>query len=262
MIRYFRLSLEFLRFAFSRAMEFRIDFFFRVVMDLFFYLMHILFFKIIFLKFGTVGGWAEWQVMIFMTSFLLVDALQMTFISNGLWMFPFLVNKGDLDYYLLRPISTLFFVSFKDFAANSFLNLLFALGILAWAISKSPLEYGVIDCLLYLVLMFLGMVIYYSMRLMSSLVVFWTQSGRGLEMLFWQVCRFMERPDIIYTGITRIVFVTVFPVCLVASIPARSLFGDFDYKYLALIAVVAAAQFGLTLFVWRRGLGNYSSASS
>ena len=45
-----------------------------------------------------------------------------------MWWLPMLINRGDLDYYLVRPVSTLFFVSFRDFAANSFVNLVIATG--------------------------------------------------------------------------------------------------------------------------------------
>ena len=48
MRRYLRLYAYFLRFSFSRAMEFRFDFFFRIVMDLVWYVMHLVFFRVLF----------------------------------------------------------------------------------------------------------------------------------------------------------------------------------------------------------------------
>ena len=39
-MRYLRLYLYFLRFSFSRAMEFRLDFYFRILMDVAFYVVN------------------------------------------------------------------------------------------------------------------------------------------------------------------------------------------------------------------------------
>lgn len=60
----------------------------------------------------------------------------MTLFSNNLWWLSTYVNRGDLDYYLVRPVSSLFFVSLRDFAANSFVNLLMACSLLAWTITN------------------------------------------------------------------------------------------------------------------------------
>ena len=62
--------------------------------------------------------------MVFVGSVFVADALIMTVFSNNLWWLPIYVNRGDVDYYLVRPVSSLFMLSLRDFAANSFLNLL------------------------------------------------------------------------------------------------------------------------------------------
>ena len=46
-MRYLTLYGHFLRFSFSRAMEFRLNFYFRVVMDITYYLVNLAFFSII-----------------------------------------------------------------------------------------------------------------------------------------------------------------------------------------------------------------------
>ena len=112
--RYLRLYLSFVRFSFSRAMEFRVDFFFRVVMDVVFYAMQLAFFTVLYRHTELVGGWDLDQILIFVSGFFLVDALHMTIFASNMWWLPMMVNKGDLDYYLVRPVSSLFFLSLRD----------------------------------------------------------------------------------------------------------------------------------------------------
>src|ERR1017187_3025518 len=123
-VRYVRLFAYFVSFSFSRSFEFRFDFYMRIIMDVVYYAVALSFFKILFLHTPNLGGWNEPQMMIFVSAYIMVDAINMTLFANNLFQFPSLVNRGDLDYYLVRPVSTLFFVSLRDFAANSFVNIL------------------------------------------------------------------------------------------------------------------------------------------
>jgi ABC-2 type transport system permease protein len=262
MFRYLRLYLYFVRFSFSRAMEFRIDFFFRVVMDICFYATQIAFFDIIFRTTALLAGWDFDQVLIFITGFFVVDALQMTVFANNQWWFPIFVNKGDLDYYLVRPVSSLFFLSLRDFAANSFLNLLIALGLFAWAVLRYsapiPLDHGIL-CLLLLAN---GAFLYYIIHQCFLIPVFWMHSSRGLGEIFLALQRYGERPEKIFTGVVRLTLVTILPFSLIASMPAEVLFEGLGWLRLLHIVLVTGGAFLFLRFFWQRGLRAYSSASS
>jgi ABC-2 type transport system permease protein len=59
MKRYLNLYIHFLRFSFSKAMEFRLDFSFRILMDVIYYIVNIMLFKVLFLHTDLIGGWNE-----------------------------------------------------------------------------------------------------------------------------------------------------------------------------------------------------------
>ena len=75
---------------------------------------------VLYTRTGLVGGWTLDQTYMFACGYLFVDAIHMTLFANNMWMLPVFINKGDLDYYLVRPVSSLFFLSLREFAANSF----------------------------------------------------------------------------------------------------------------------------------------------
>jgi ABC-2 type transport system permease protein len=261
MRRYLRLYAHFVRFSVSRALEFRIDFFFRVFMDLAYYGINLTFYKVIYLHTPLLGGWNQDQAFVFVAGFLVVDAVTMTLFSNNLWWFPVAVNRGDLDYYLLRPVSSLFFLSLRDFAANSFLNLVFAVGILGWALGRiGHLTVGNVG--VYLVFLSLGALLHYMVHLILLIPVFWLHSASSLHTVFYNFQRFMERPDRIYSGWVRKLLITAMPFCLMASYPARAFFEGVTWGLaLHFLAVLTAFWVGI-LWMWKLGLKAYSSASS
>lgn len=262
MMRYLMLYLHFLRFSFSKALEFRLDFTFKIVMDCIYYAVNISFFKLIYLHTPILGGWNQDQMMVFVASFLLVDAIHMTIFSTNLWMLPYMINRGELDYYLIRPVSPLFFLSFREFSANSFLNMLIAAGFFAYTLVQYPHPFSFGELVLLLILLINGVLIHYCLQMMMLIPVFWTQSSRGFMDLFFSMGLAMERPDQIYRGWLRRVFTILLPFALIASFPARIFIDKFNWPTINHIIVVTTLLWIVMLTFWRLGLRNYSSASS
>ncbi len=260
--RYLRLYRSFVRFSFSKAMEFRVDFFFRVVMDMVFYATQIGFFAVLYGHTQELGGWDMSKALIFISGFFLVDALHMTVFANNMWMLPILVNKGDLDYYLVRPVSSLFFVSFREFAANSFLNLLIALGICAYAISSYPEPLSAGRIALYFLLLLNGTLLYAVLHIAFLIPVFWLHSARGMGEIFFSLAKYGERPERIFKGYLRRALVTILPLSLVGSRPAQQLFDGADWMTLAHLATVSSFAVDFLFWFWNRAVRSYSSASS
>ncbi|MCB1045866.1 MAG: ABC-2 family transporter protein [Calditrichaeota bacterium] len=261
-MRYLRLYLYFLRFSFSRAMEFRLDFWFRIVMDCTFYAVQIIFFRVLYTQTGFLGGWSFEQSLVFICGFFLIDAIHMTVFANNLWWLPILINKGDLDYYLLRPISSLYFLSLRDFAANSFVNLIIATGLLAWALSSYPGTLGTVPVILFLLGVLNGSLLYYILHICFLIPVFWLHSNRGLGDIFFTLQSYAERPDRIFSGYVRRLLVTALPFSLIVSFPTRVLFEGLTLRLLLHISGVTLLAFLFLLWLWNRGMRAYSSASS
>jgi ABC-2 type transport system permease protein len=261
-MRYLRLYLNFVRFSFSKAMEFRIDFSFRILMDLIYYIVNILFFRVIYLHTPMLEGWQEDQMLLFVSIYLLVDALNMTIFSTNMWWLPHHINKGDLDYYLIRPISPLFFLSLREFSANSFLNLAMAIAIFIAALFNYQGTVDPMKLFLLLTLIVNGTLVYYCIQLLLVLPVFWTQSPRGFSDLFYTLQISMERPDRIYKGALRVLFTFIFPFALIASFPARLFMEKFDIMIFIHLSGISLLLWIAVLTLWKRGLRNYASASS
>lgn len=262
MKRYVRLYLYFLRFSFSKALEFRMDFTFKILMDCIYYCVNILFFQIIYNHTHLVAGWNLDEMMLFVSSFLVVDAITMTVFSTNLWWLPILINKGDLDYYLIRPVSPLFFLSLREFSANSFVNLIIALSFFFYTVLNTSIIFSLYDFILLILLLVNGALIYYCIKMLMVIPVFWTQSARGFSDLFYSLAIMIERPDKIFKGWLRFLFTIVIPFCLVASYPAKIFIEKEIHNNVIHIFFVSIGLWIVMIFLWNRGLKSYSSASS
>jgi ABC-2 type transport system permease protein len=177
-------------------------------------------------------------------------------------MLPIIVNKGDLDYYLVRPVSSLFFLSLRDFAANSFINLLMAIGLLSWALARYPGPLGAGGIAIYVGLLLMGTLLHFSLHMIFIIPVFWLHTSGGLRELFWSLDRYTQRPHGIFTGWVRKLLVSLLPFALIVSYPTMALFDGLTWTLFAHLAGVTAAVFLFMVWLWSRGLKAYASASS
>lgn len=260
--RYFKLYLQFIVFSFGKAAMFRFDFWCRILMDCAYYAVAIGFFKILFLKTPSLAGWTQEQVMIFVGAQLTLDAIQMTILSGNLWELPSTINKGGLDHYLVKPVSTLFFLSFREIAIPSIVNFIMAVSFFIYSLNQYTGHFSAFQFISFLFFLGIGFLIFFGMRLMVALPVFWTQAPYGLERIFYSMLPLMERPDMLFRGPLRLLIITIIPFALVVSFPARIFFDGVTFSIAGHMILILILQWVLVFWIWNKGLGSYSSASS
>jgi len=261
-MRYVRLYLYFLQFSLAKFAAFRFDFFARIVMDTLFYATNLGIFQIIFLHAENLGGWNKNQVMFFMSIYFVVDSLGMITTASSMWNFPKEINKGGFDYYLLRPVSTVFFACFRDINLASVVNFAMALGLLVWSFGNLDIALTWDVFLKIILAVGFGYYFHWMMHLLVIMPVFWTHSVDGVRSVFFNLLILGERPDGIFRGVLRKLMISVLPFSLIASVPTRLVLETQWYLHFFHLALVGAGFAVVATILWTRGLRAYSSASS
>jgi ABC-2 type transport system permease protein len=243
-------------------MQFRIEFCFRILMDTVFYAVNLVGLRLIFEHTKVLAGWDFSQACLFLAMFLVIDGIFMTVFSANMWLLPIAINKGELDYYLLRPASSLFFLGLREFSTSSLINLACAIAILAWAIGQQPQPLTTVQLGFMILAILNGALLYTASNFAFILPVFWTHSGRGLANLYFSVTRFIERPDRLYHRLLRLLLRTLLPLGLIASVPAELILDGFSWSLLLWWVVGSVGYYAAVLGCWRYALRFYSSASS
>jgi ABC-type uncharacterized transport system permease subunit len=108
----------------------------------------------------------------------------------------------------------------------------------------------------------IGSFVFYVVQMAFLIPTFWLHSSSGLWELRFQVEKYAERPDQIYSRWLRRILLSVVPLAFLISVPTHALFSGLDWKGLVHTAIVVAASFGFLIGFWRLGLRSYVSASS
>ena len=183
-------------------------------------------------------------------------------ILRGVYQFRQKVVDGTFDFYLLNPLSELFYSLFSYTDPMDLLvtgPYIFFVGW-AWVNASYAISFAA-------VLWLVAMLVISQIMVIAWHIVIIAVGVKYLEvdntiMLYRDLERMGAFPVQIYGQVGANILTYAFPFALMATIPARFVFGLFNPLFLLVFAALALVQLQLSLFLWRRCLQSYSSASS
>lgn len=259
--KYAALYVAMFKASFIADLEYRANFFTRILTDVFWYAAQILTFEVLYQHTDKIGDWDVHQMRVFLGLLFVIDALYMIIIHENLENITEKVRKGDLDLLLAKPVNSQFMLTLQKANTAIFGNLLLGSSWLFYALSGLP-DFNYLRLAWLVLLIPCSLIVIYSMRfLFSATAVIFTRS-ENLQFLWWQIYRLGMRPDSMYNPFIKYVLLTVLPVGVIVSIPARALLNPPDLQYLLWpILLVPILLYGTHRF-WNFALKFYSSASS
>lgn len=261
-MRYFRLWIAFFRNCLMREMEYRGHFFMRFMIDMVWYGVQISLFEVIYLNTPTIAGISHELMIVFLGTLFVADSLNMMLFSENFWIFPRLIGNGELDFYLIKPIST-FFLTFTRYPnIASVLNFSIGIGVLIHGISIAHLSISFVNILLFAVLILCGSLIMLAFEAFVAGLAIFTVRAEGIQIMFYNFYQLAMKPDAIYFGWMRRILLTIFPMALIASVPAQILVGSLPPIYALWDFTATILMLYLSSKFFYRCLRSYSGASS
>jgi ABC-2 type transport system permease protein len=259
--KYLRLYRAFFKASFVADMEFRANFLVRIFTDVLWYAAQILTFEVLFLHTPTLGGWQAPQMRVFLGILFVVDAIYMVLFHENLEKMNTQIRKGDIDLFLVKPVSAQFMITCQKVGTALVGNLIISIGWLWWSLAQLP-DLSALRLFWLIVLIPSALIAIYSIRFVFSASAFLFTQAESIMYLWYQLYKLGLRPDGIYVPWLRIVVLTVIPVGFVASVPARAILEPVNYWLPVWVVLWSCTLLWMTTWLWKKGLKFYSSASS
>ena len=240
--------------------SFRTSFILLIFMDLFFFFSSMAAVNFIYDHVATIGPWDRNHLLFFLCFMLAIDNLHMMIFSQSFWELSFNIKTGQLDYTILKPMSTIFSVFFRHFRASSLFNTPTMTFFLIYYGNKIGL--GWIDWVLLPFFLVLGLTLLVLIEFILSTSMFWVTEGIGINFLRMQMQALSRWPHFIYANMTRKVLTTMIPILLIGSAPVSFIYDKSQWYWIAgMLAAITVLSLILNT-IWQKGLRNYDSASS
>ena len=208
----------------------------------------------------TFEGWNWEESLVVLGIFTLLQGFSATFLVPNLNRIVEQVQQGTLDFVLLKPISSQFWLSSRTVSPWGLPDIIFAAVLIAYAGGRLKLSLS--NYLLSSLPLFFGLISLYSLWFMLGATSIWfvkiynvTEVLRGLM----EAGRF---PMVAYPATYRLFFTFVVPVAFLTTVPAEAMLGRSQFIWVAGSGILALGLLLASSLFWQFALRFYTSASS
>lgn len=246
---------------FVREAVYRTNFLTALTVDIIWMLVELSLFTVLYSNVPSLAGWTKEQVYFFLGIFFASDAIFTVFFNRNFWDFSDLINRGELDILLTKPVHPLFLALSRSINLSACLNILLGLSVTARFAHAAHFPGGW-HWLLVPLWLLVGAISALLIRFLFAVWIFWTDRSFAFARLYYQLFAFATKPDTIYPKAIRYMILTFLPFGFIGSVPARALLYGLETKEYLTLLLSLSILFVLNTFLWKTGLKRYQSASS
>lgn len=261
MIRFARLVRQFFGNGLQIEMEYRGEFLISALNSLLAFGSGFVVLYAVFHNVSELGGWAFEEGLILFGVFLIIEGYIAMFLQPNLSRLSEYIRLGTMDFILLKPIGSQFFVSFRFINIWAFPSLLLGLGLVLygmWTLDALTMRM----LAQFLLLLVPALMIVYAVWCVLNTTAFWWTQVENINLIFRTFFEAGRFPVTAYPRWLQVLLTAVVPVAFMTTVPAQAAFSEVTLEMAALSWAVAVLALLICHVFWRYALSKYSSASS
>lgn len=258
--RYFHVLKLFWGAAIAAELEYRINFVLAAVSSLG-NLAGSLFGLFLFYRTGyRFSGYSWEEALVVLGIFTLLQGFSSTFLEPNLSRIVDRVQQGTLDFVLLKPISSQFWLSANTVSPWGIPDVIFGAVLLLYAANKLGVKIG--NYFLTAIPLLFGTITLYSIWFMLGATSIWFVKIYNVTEVLQGLLEAGRFPMAAYPAAYRFFFTFVVPVAFLTTVPAEALLGRGEIVWTAGAGLLAIGLLFFSRYFWQFALRFYTSASS
>ena len=207
-----------------------------------------------------IPGWSFEEFILFTGTVTFVLGVGHAFMFGMPWRTIDAVRLGEFDRFLVKPMNTLALMSLSAWDLEGFAEIAAGLVMIIWAGIKLAGVISLGNFMLYLLLLFAGIVFVYASMVLIGATSFLVVKSFGLFDIFFNVTKFARYPLNVFGLSTRVIFTFIFPLAVAAHYPTTALLHGMATLEVIKVIVPVGLFLIVSLIAWRIAVKKYSSA--
>lgn len=208
----------------------------------------------------TFSGWSWEEALIVLGIFTVLQGCSATFLVPNLNRIVRHVQEGTLDFVLLKPISSQFWLSSYTVSPWGLPDIAFGVIVIGYAGSRLGLAWY--QYLWSVIPLAFGLMSLYSLWFMLGATSIWFVKIYNVTEVLRGLVEAGRYPIVAYPSAYRIFFTFIIPITFLTTIPAQTMLSRVDWPWILGSGVLAIGLLFLANRFWRFALRFYTSASS
>jgi ABC-2 type transport system permease protein len=262
--RYAKIYKTMLKYALIKSTQYKANFLLEIGVEIGYQATLILFFSILYGNIKEIAGWTYYEVLFLLGLNIIISEwyLALTQIYN-LKELPQKIKDGEIDFILLKPMSSLFNLTLSTPYFTSFIASVAGIYLIVKSVPNLNYTISPMNVLAGLITCISGLIIAYSISvLLTSLAFKFANAERFPQIAQGIIFGYGNNPPEVYQGILKPIFYFLIPVVFIVGIPAETFIREIQWQYVLLSVTLAALFLYVTVRVWNIMIRYYSSASS
>ena len=211
---------------------------------------------------ATLGGWRPAELVMLTGVYYVMLGIMGTFIAPGMSRLMEDVRQGTLDFALTKPVSSQFYVSFRQVEPWRSTDTVLGVALLVGGALQLGDEIGPLRAGLFFGALAAAATIVYSFRLLLATLTFWMVRTDNLMVIFGSLYEAGRYPVGLYPEWLKAVLTFVVPVAFATTVPAEALAWRLSPEGLGIALAISLGLFLAASAFWRLGLRSYTGASA
>ena len=209
-----------------------------------------------------LGGWSWSQALVVLGVYTLLDGLSSALLRPNLSAIVSHVREGTLDFVLLKPIDSQFWLSTRTLAPAGLPEIATGFGLSLWAAARAGARPSPATLLVAPLLLLAAALILYSIWFVLATTTIWFVKTWNATEVLRSALTAGRYPVSAYPSLLRSLLSTVLPVAFMTTVPAEALLGRVSGTSVVYALLAASLSLGISRAFWLFALRSYTSASS
>jgi len=262
MHRYFKTIRLFWSTAFASQLEYQLNFLIELLAMLGTLLGSVFILSLFFTGGRQLGDWTWESALVIQGVYTFLDGLTNALLRPNLTEIVNYVREGTLDYVLLKPIDSQFWLSVKKFSFAGLPEIILGISIVCWAAIQSGTSFSFYSLYVFIISLLIGFIILYSVWFLIAASSIWFVKTWNATEVLRALLAAGRYPISAYPVILRFIFTLVLPVAFLTTFPAEAILGELKFNILFFGLILSSLFFIFSRLFWKFALKHYTSASS
>jgi len=207
-----------------------------------------------------IAGWSIGELLLLQGTLILVMGIESLCTGLVSWKTMEDVREGAYDLQMVRPMKPMRLATATGADPDQIIRPILGIIIIIAAISKLDTPISAANFLLYLFLIFIGVLFFYSLRAMIGAMSFWFIRTYSLANMLDTIKQAGRYPISIYGASGTFLLTFVLPVGAAAFYPASALIGRITPTSIIGATIIVLVMVSISMLMWHNAIKKYASA--
>jgi ABC-2 type transport system permease protein len=213
-------------------------------------------------KTPVVFGWKREELMLLTAVHSIVIGIFYALFSRGFQQLPSLIEKGELDGLLIKPIDTQFLSTVKMFHYSALIRTLMGIGFIIYFSNVVHYSFSWIYFLSFLSILFFSVITMFSIWSIFLTSLIWNPTLTNLVDILSSILGMAKYPYEMYRRIGEVFACMLIPLIFATVVPVKILYRTFSWQEIVIFLISTCVLFSAARIYWLFALRSYTSASN